>query len=104
MKICGIIAEYNPFHSGHAHHIRETKKLLGENTAIVCVMSGNYVQRGDAAIMEKYQRARAAARRISSSAGVKVFFSFSCIETTSLSNKIKMTAAKIRRSLQFTLA
>ena len=62
MKICGIIAEYNPFHSGHAHHIRETKKLLGENTAIVCVMSGNYVQRGDAAIMEKYQRARAAAR------------------------------------------
>ena len=62
MKICGIIAEYNPFHSGHAHHIQETKRILGEDTAIVCVMSGNYVQRGDAAILEKYQRARAAAR------------------------------------------
>ena len=62
MKICGIIAEYNPFHSGHDYHIRETRRILGENTAIVCVMSGNYVQRGDAAMMEKYQRARAAAR------------------------------------------
>lgn len=62
MKICGIIAEYNPFHAGHAYHIAETKKKLGEDTAIVCVMSGNYVQRGDAAILEKYTRARAAAQ------------------------------------------
>ena len=62
MKICGIIAEYNPFHTGHAYHIQKTREILGENTAIVCIMSGNFVQRGDAAIMEKYQRARAAAR------------------------------------------
>ena len=62
MKICGIIAEYNPFHTGHAHHMAETRRVLGENTAILAVMSGNYVQRGDAAIFEKYSRARAAVR------------------------------------------
>ena len=62
MKICGIIAEYNPFHTGHAYHIRETRRILGSDTAILCVMSGNYVQRGDAAILEKYRRARAAVR------------------------------------------
>ena len=62
MKICGIISEYNPFHTGHAYHIQKTKEILGEDTVILCVMSGNFVQRGDAAILEKYQRARAAVR------------------------------------------
>lgn len=62
MKICGIVAEYNPFHNGHAHHIIKTKELLGDNTTIVCIMSGNYVQRGDLAIYEKYDRAKAAVK------------------------------------------
>ena len=62
MKICGIIAEYNPFHNGHARHLAETRRALGENTALVCVMSGNYVQRGDLAMMEKHRRAEAAVR------------------------------------------
>lgn len=60
MKVCGIISEYNPLHNGHLYHIDQTKKLLGENTIIVCVMSGNYVQRGDLAIYEKYFRAQSA--------------------------------------------
>ncbi len=62
MKICGIAAEYNPFHNGHARHLAETRRRLGAETAIVCAMSGNYVQRGDLAILEKYRRAQAAAR------------------------------------------
>lgn len=62
MKICGIIAEYNPFHNGHAFHLAETRRILGQDTALVCIMSGNYVQRGDLAIMEKYTRAQAAVR------------------------------------------
>lgn len=60
MKICGIIAEYNPFHNGHLHHLAQTRALLGPDTAFVCAMSGNYVQRGDLAILEKYHRANAA--------------------------------------------
>ncbi len=62
MTVCGVVAEYNPFHAGHAHHLAETRRALGADTAIVCAMSGNFVQRGDLAIMEKYRRAQAAAR------------------------------------------
>ncbi|MCB6365066.1 nucleotidyltransferase family protein [Intestinibacillus massiliensis] len=62
MKICGVIAEYNPFHNGHALQLAETRRILGGDTAIVCVMSGNFVQRGDLGIVEKYSRAEAAAR------------------------------------------
>lgn len=60
MKICGLIAEYNPFHSGHAWHLAQTRRRLGGDTAIVCAMSGNFVQRGDLSILEKYERAEAA--------------------------------------------
>ncbi len=62
MKVCGIIAEYNPFHNGHALHISQTRAILGADTAIVCVMSGNFVQRGAAAMLEKYLRAETAVR------------------------------------------
>lgn len=60
MKICGIVAEYNPFHLGHAYQIAKTRQILGQDTAIVCVMSGNFVQRGECAIMTKQARAKAA--------------------------------------------
>lgn len=62
MTVCGVVAEYNPFHAGHAHHLAETRRALGADTAIVCAMSGNFVQRGDLAILEKYRRAQAAVR------------------------------------------
>ena len=59
MKIAGIIAEYNPFHNGHAHHIRETRRLSGCDFVIVC-MAGSFTQRGEAACLDKWSRARAA--------------------------------------------
>jgi len=59
MQVAGIICEYNPIHLGHVGHIKKTKRVLGE-CAIVCVMSGNYVQRGDAAVFGKHVRAAAA--------------------------------------------
>jgi len=59
MTAVGVIAEYNPFHAGHAFHIRETRRLAGE-CAVVAVMSGNFVQRGDCAVLDKWERARAA--------------------------------------------
>ena len=62
MKTIGIISEYNPFHMGHAHHIGETRRLAGGECAIVCVMSGNFVQRGDFAVFGKHARAEAAVR------------------------------------------
>ena len=60
MKISGIICEYNPFHNGHLYHIRETRK--NGATHVVAVMSGNFVQRGDVAVMDKLERARLAVR------------------------------------------
>ena len=62
MKIIGIIAEYNPFHNGHRLHIDESKKAVSRDTAVVCVMSGDFVQRGEAAIFSKYARAEAAVK------------------------------------------
>ncbi len=57
MKICAIICEYNPFHNGHLYHLQEAKRLSGAD-ALLCIMSGNFVQRGEAAILNKYTRAR----------------------------------------------
>ncbi len=60
MKVSGIICEYNPFHNGHLYHIRNTRK--NGATHVVAVMSGNFVQRGDTAIMDKLDRARLAVK------------------------------------------
>ena len=60
MKICGIVCEYNPFHNGHRLHIQKTRELLGDDTAVICCMSGNYVQRGEPALLPKHLRAEAA--------------------------------------------
>lgn len=57
MKICAIICEYNPFHNGHLYQLREAKRLSGAD-AVVCVMSGNFVQRGEESILDKFTRAR----------------------------------------------
>jgi predicted nucleotidyltransferase len=58
MKTFGIIAEYNPFHNGHKYHIEQVRAAGA--THIVAVMSGNYVQRGDVALIDKFRRAEIA--------------------------------------------
>lgn len=59
VKISSIIAEYNPLHNGHIYHINKTKELTSCD-AIVCIMSGNYVQRGAPALLDKWNRAKSA--------------------------------------------
>ncbi|HWT75200.1 MAG TPA: nucleotidyltransferase family protein [Mobilitalea sp.] len=61
MKIVGLVTEYNPFHNGHKYHIEEAKRITGAEYAIA-VMSGNFVQRGTPAIIDKYTRAEMALR------------------------------------------
>ena len=60
MKTVGIICEYNPLHCGHTKQFEIIRRLLGEETVIVCLMSGNFVQRGVPAIIDKSIRAKAA--------------------------------------------
>lgn len=62
LETIGIICEYNPFHLGHWKQLRQIKSELGADTAIVCLMSGNFVQRGMPAIFDKAIRAEAALR------------------------------------------
>ena len=59
MKTAGIIAEYNPFHNGHAYQIKEVRRQTGADYVII-IMSGDFVQRGEPAIVDKYLRARIA--------------------------------------------
>lgn len=60
MQLVGVICEYNPFHLGHLRQLTLIRRSLTEPAAIVCLMSGNYVQRGEPAIFDKSTRARAA--------------------------------------------
>ena len=49
-NVIGIVAEYNPFHNGHARLIEQTRARLGADCPVVCVMSGDFVQRGSPAV------------------------------------------------------
>ena len=53
MKAVGIVAEYNPFHSGHRYQIRKIREIFGAETPVAAVMSGDFVQRGEAAVLDK---------------------------------------------------
>ena len=62
MNTVGIVSEYNPFHNGHLYQIEESRKALGQDAVVICVMSGDFVQRGEAAVFSKFSRAEAACR------------------------------------------
>lgn len=58
-EVLGIVAEYNPFHNGHLYHIQKTKEMTGAKF-VVCVMSGNFVQRGNTSIVDKWTKTQMA--------------------------------------------
>ena len=58
-KVLGIIAEYNPFHNGHLYHINESKKAVNAD-CVVAIISGNFVQRGDTSLIDKWSKAEMA--------------------------------------------
>ncbi len=59
MSVCGIVCEYNPFHNGHAYQISKVKEICD---SVVCVMSGDFVQRANSSVMDKCDRANIAIR------------------------------------------
>lgn len=60
MHTIGVVCEFNPFHLGHFEHLAESRKAVDGDAALVCVMSGDFVQRGGPAAFDKHSRARAA--------------------------------------------
>ena len=59
MRSCGIVVEYNPFHNGHRYHAEKARELSGADV-VVAVMSGNFLQRGEPAIIDKWARTKTA--------------------------------------------
>lgn len=77
MKVVGIVAEYNPFHYGHAYQIAQAKEKYGDDTPIIAVMSGDFVQRGEPAVTSKWNRTEAALR-LGVDLVIELPFTFAC--------------------------
>lgn len=92
MQFCGIICEFNPFHNGHKYLIEQAKKLTNSN--IVCLMSGNFVQRGEPAFLEKYLRAKTAVEN-----GADIVLELPTIFACSNAENFAFGAIKILNSL-----
>ena len=112
MKIYAVICEYNPFHLGHAYQLSELKRM----GAVIAVMSGSFTQRGDAAVLSKYERAEIAVRsgadlvlelpfpyssasaEIFGKAGVRIADALNCVDTLCFGSETGNTEALLTLS------
>lgn len=92
-KILGIVSEYNPFHLGHLYHLNESKKIIKPDYT-VAIMSGNFVERGDTAIIDKWSRAEMALKN-----GVDLVIELPLVYSISSAENFAMGAIKILDSL-----
>ncbi|MDO5520250.1 MAG: nucleotidyltransferase [bacterium] len=95
MKVVGLITEYNPFHNGHKYHIEQAKKITGADHVVV-VMSGNFVQRGAPAIIDKYTRTQMALQE-----GADLIFELPVTYATASAEYFALGAVSILDSLGF---
>lgn len=93
MKIGGIVAEYNPFHNGHKYQLQKSVET-GELTHTVAVMSSNYVQRGEAAILSKWARAETAVKN-----GVDLVIELPTLWSTSYAQRFALGAVSLLDAL-----
>jgi predicted nucleotidyltransferase len=93
MTIAGIISEYNPFHNGHKYHIDETLRLTGSD-AVICLMSGDFVQRGNPSVISKWARAKSAVLN-----GADLVFELPVIYSTASAEAFASGAVKVFQSL-----
>jgi len=94
MKILGIITEYNPFHNGHLYHLFKAKEITRADY-VVAVMSGNFLQRGEPAIINKWTRTKMALN-----AGVDLIIELPFVFSTQDANGFAFGAVKLLDSLQ----
>jgi predicted nucleotidyltransferase len=93
MKTAGIVVEYNPLHNGHIYHLAETKKATSCD-AVVAVMSGNFVQRGEPGFLNKWARTKMALK-----AGVDIVLELPVIYATSSAEGFAFGAVSTLESL-----
>ncbi|MDP2945370.1 MAG: nucleotidyltransferase [Atribacterota bacterium] len=94
MKILGIITEYNPFHNGHLYHLFKAKEITRADY-VVAVMSGNFLQRGEPAIINKWARTKMALN-----AGVDLIIELPFVFSTQDANGFAFGAVKLLDSLK----
>lgn len=101
MNITGIVTEYNPFHLGHLHHLKECKKNTNCD-GVICIMSGNFVQRGMPAIMDKWERAKIAVKNgVDLVVELPLIFSISSAEAFAYGSVALLEKTKIVNNLYF---
>ena len=93
-KVLGIIAEYNPFHNGHLYQIEEAKKLTGAQY-VIAVMSGNFTQRGNTSLINKWAKAQMAIEN-----GVDIVIELPTVYSSSSAENFAQGAIKILDSLR----
>ena len=93
-NVLGIIAEYNPFHNGHLYHLEQSKKVTNSEYT-VCIMSGNYIQRGDTSLLDKWSKTQMALEN-----GVDLVIELPTIYATSSSENFALGAIKILNKLK----
>lgn len=93
-KVLGIIAEYNPFHNGHLYHLEQAKKITGSSYT-VAVMSGNFTQRGNTALIDKWSRTE-----IALNCGIDLVLELPTLYATSSAENFADGAIKILDSLK----
>ena len=93
-KVLGIVAEYNPFHNGHLYHLEESKKATGANYT-VAIMSGNFTQRGDTSIIDKWSKTK-----IALSNGIDIVIELPLLYSISSAENFAEGAIKILDSLK----
>ncbi|MCX4303975.1 MAG: nucleotidyltransferase [Clostridia bacterium] len=91
--VLGIVSEYNPFHNGHLHHLNYSKEITN-STFSIAVMSGNFTQRGDTALIDKWTRAEMALK-----AGIDLVIELPTVYATSSAENFAEGAIKILNSL-----
>lgn len=92
-RILGIVSEYNPFHNGHLRHLNYSKEVT-KAAFTICVMSGNFTQRGDTALVDKWTRAEMALKT-----GVDLVIELPTLYATSSAENFAEGAVKILHSL-----
>ena len=92
-KILGIVSEYNPFHLGHLYHLQKSKEIIKPDYT-VAVMSGNFVERGDTAIVDKWSRAEMALNN-----GIDLVIELPLVYSISSAENFAMGSIKILDSL-----
>lgn len=94
IRVLGIVAEYNPFHNGHMYHLQKAKEQSGAQYTI-CVMSGNFVQRGTTSILNKWKKAELALQN-----GIDLIIELPTIYSVSSAENFSQGAIKLLESLK----